>query len=350
MHDILLTHSEKTMKISFLLQNHTDLIEQLGSDCATKSARHVYKKLQFDFDSLNSISKKNKEKLIENYSFDLPMIKEIHESSDETVKFLFEFSDKKTAETVLIPFYKRYTACLSTQVGCAMGCTFCFTGTQGLKRNLAAEEIIGQYLVAWNWLKINKPERSISPNIVYMGQGEPLHNFENVKKATELFLEKKHIGLGPRQMTLSTAGYLPGLKRFHEFPQINLALSLHSTNEVARSELIPLNKSYNLNDLFEVLDKLELKKRQFITFEYLMIKNLNMFEEDVHGLVKNLSSRRAIINLIPFNPFPGSKYLRPTLSEIDTFRNSLVEKGLHVMIRTTKGDSILAACGQLTSK
>ena len=338
------------MKISFLLQNHTELIEQLGLDCATKVCRHFYKKLESDFDSLNSISKLSKQKITESYLFDLPIIKEVHESSDETVKFLLEFSDKKTAETVLIPFYKRYTACLSTQIGCAMACSFCYTGTQGLKRNLSADEILGEYLVVWRWLKNNKPERSIAPNIVFMGQGEPLHNFDHVKKATELFLDKKLIGLGPRQITLSTAGYLPGLKRFHEFPQINLALSLHSTNEEVRNELIPLNKAYHLDELFNVLDIVELKKRQFITYEYLMIKNLNMFEEDVLGLVKNLKSRRAIINLIPFNPFPGSRYLRPSVSEIDTFKNSLVENGLHVMIRTTKGDSILAACGQLTSK
>ncbi|MFZ4713279.1 MAG: 23S rRNA (adenine(2503)-C(2))-methyltransferase RlmN [Bacteriovoracaceae bacterium] len=337
------------MKKSFFSLTHKELINLFGTASTQKLTRQIYRRHKISWKDIPQLKKETAELLL-NYSFDIPVVKEFHQSEDGTVKFLMQFSDVMTAETVLIPFHKRYTVCLSTQVGCAMGCSFCYTGTQGLKRNLVEHEIIGQYLVAWMWLEKNVPEKSIPPHIVFMGQGEPLHNFDHVKKATELFLEINGIGLGPRQITLSTAGYLPGLKRFDQFPAINLALSLHSTDDKTRSQLIPLNKTYSMEELFQTLDLVPLKKRQFITFEYLMIQNLNMEKSDITGLVQYLKPRKAILNLIPFNPFPGSKYQRPSNIQIDQFKNSLVESGVHVMIRNTKGDSILAACGQLTSK
>ena len=190
-------------------------------------------------------------------------------------------------------------------------------------------------------------KESLIPNIVFMGQGEPLHNFEELKKSLEILLDAEGLALGPRQITLSTAGFLPGLIRFNELPKINLALSLHSAFNETRSELIPINTQYPLENLFDVLDSIDLAKRQFITYEYLLIDGLNDQLEDADALFKLLSTRKAIINLIAFNPFPNSQYQRPSTLKVDRFKELLVERNLRVMIRTTKGDDILAACGQL---
>ncbi len=339
------------MKPFFFSQPVASLFARFGTSTMTKIFRHYYKNTHFTLENTTAkelqIKQTQLELLLSEYSFELPLVHTVHESPDETVKFLMQFSDGQKVETVLIPFYKRYTLCLSTQVGCGMKCSFCYTGTQGLKRHLEAHEIVGQYIQAWRWLKNNRKSKTIAPNIVFMGQGEPLHNFDSVKWATEIFLEKDTFHIGPRQITLSTAGYLPGLTRFHEFPQINLAISFHSPVNETRNELIPLNKTYPIEKLLEAIDQVPLMKRQYITFEYLMIKNLNMHESDVKSLHHLLKSRKAILNLIPFNPFPGSHYLRPEPAEIDHFKEQLVKNGIHVMVRTTKGDEILAACGQL---
>ncbi len=283
------------------------------------------------------------------FSNTLPTIANIQTDNDGTIKFLLEFADNKRVETVLLPFNKRYTVCLSSQVGCAMNCSFCFTGTQGLSRNLKTDEIVTQYLVAYSYLKQHIDEFAITPNIVFMGQGEPLHNIEAINQALLIMFDHHGLHLGPRQVTLSTAGFLPGLKKFHTMPPINLALSLHSPFNDIRSELIPINKQYPLEAVFDVLDSLTLLKKQFITFEYLLIDGLNNRIEDADGLYQLLHHRRAIINIIPFNPFPGSNYKRPPVLQVESFKELLVERKLRTMIRQTKGDDILAACGQLKS-
>lgn len=290
-------------------------------------ARHVSSKIVSD--------------LLAELDFDLPEISQVSEAADGTVKFLVRFKDQMEVETVLIPFHKRFTVCLSTQVGCGMNCSFCYTGTQGLKRNLSAGEIVGQYLVARNYLK-----HDLDPSIVFMGQGEPLHNAEEVLQAIKV-LNESFIGVGHRQMTLSTVGYLPGIAALKNFPRVNVALSLHSPFEDERSELIPVNGKFPLRDVVAALDGLPLLKRQFITYEYLLIKNFNMSDRHVEGLAELLSGRPAIMNLIPFNPFPGSKWERPSAEEVDAFKEKLVAKKIRVMVRTTKGSDILAACGQL---
>ena len=268
------------------------------------------------------------------------------ESEDGTVKFQMKLKDGLEVETVLIPFHKRFTVCLSTQVGCAMNCSFCYTGTQGLKRHLSAGEIVGQYLKAFNWL-LAKDAMAVKPNIVFMGQGEPLHNVDSVKKAIEVLNDTKCVGVGQRQMTLSTVGFIPGIRELKDFPKINWALSLHTPFDHERDVLIPLNKKYPLDEVLGELDKLQEVKRQYITYEYLMIQDFNLTDAHVEALAEKLGSRRALVNLIPFNPFPGSEWKRPEASEIEEFRKKLVEKKLRVMVRTTKGDDILAACGQL---
>jgi 23S rRNA (adenine2503-C2)-methyltransferase len=292
------------------------------------------------------LSKNLLKNIEKNYDINLPRISTAQEAQDGTIKFLVKFTDGFEVETVLIPFYKRFTVCLSTQVGCAMNCSFCYTGTQGYKRNLSSGEIVSQYLLARNWLKDKNP-KSLDPSVVFMGQGEPLHNAEEVKKAIEILNDPKMIGIGKRQMTLSTVGFLPGIHKIKDFTQINFALSLHSPFQEERSKLIPINETHNLLDVIQALDEIPLLPRQFITYEYLLIKDFNMSDQHVEGLTKLLEKRKAIINLIPFNPFPGSHWQRPTEGEIDSFKNKLVANKLRVMVRTTKGAEILAACGQL---
>lgn len=279
-------------------------------------------------------------------NFTLPKISAIQVAQDGTVKFLIQFEDSLEVETVLIPFHKRYTVCLSSQVGCGMNCSFCYTGTQGLKRNLSSGEIIGQYLVARNWLK-EKNSKALDPSIVFMGQGEPLHNFPEIKKAISIFSDPRILGVGPKQMTLSTVGYLPGLKLFDTLGGINLALSLHSPFDSERKVLIPINERWPLHEVMPELDRITFGNKRIITYEYLLIKDFNMSDEHVEGLHKLLGNRSAILNLIPFNPFPGSNWKRPEVPDIDAFKDKLVAKKLRVMIRTTKGSDILAACGQL---
>ncbi|CAN0121214.1 unnamed protein product, partial [Chrysoparadoxa australica] len=266
----------------------------------------------------------------------------------KTIKYLFEFEDGLRAESVALPFHKKYTLCLSSQVGCAMGCTFCFTGTQGLKRNLKAHEIVGQYLAVWRDLK-KKKDHQKTPNIVFMGQGEPLHNFDELKKAMEILTTAPGLALGPRQMTLSTVGYLPGLTRLEELPPINLAISLHSPYDEERAKLIPVNKAYSIDKLFEVLGDMSWGRRKLINFEYLLLGGLNDDKEHAKDLAKLISRFPSLVNLIPFNPYPGSPYKRPTEEQVEQFKAWLVEEKVRTMVRVTKGDEILAACGQLAN-
>ena len=289
-----------------------------------------------------------------NLDFTLPKIAEVQESSDHTVKFLMEMSDGEKVETVLIPFQNKYTICLSTQVGCAMKCSFCFTGTQGLKRHLKTEEIVGQFIIADRWLKNfhgeNYKDQQLK-NIVYMGQGEPLHNFDAVKTASEIFLDQHGTSIGIQKITVSTAGYMPGLIRWNEeMPGVNIALSLHSPFSKKRNTLIPINQRYPLSEVLNYLDTIPLKRKQYIIYEYLLIKDFNDQSVDAHATGELLAGKQAIINLIPFNPFPGSEYKRPELSQVESFQKILESYKLPALIRGTKGDDILAACGQLNTK
>ena len=287
-------------------------------------------------------------KMKEEFSFELPRIVEARESSDKTIKYLFEFHDGSQAETVAIPFYKKYTLCLSTQVGCAMGCTFCFTGTQGLRRNLFSHEIVGQYLAVWKDLK-KKREHFKTPNIVFMGQGEPLHNFEELKKSLKILTTTPGLCLGPRQITLSTVGYLPGLLKFDELPPINLAISLHSPFDHEREKLIPLNRAYPIEKIFSVLSSMPWGRRKLINFEYLLLGDLNDDRNHAKALAKVIAPFPSLVNIIPFNPYPGSPYKRPDNERVQQFKAWLVEEKVRTMVRVTKGDEILAACGQLAN-
>jgi len=342
------------MKQSFFDLSYSDLINiflitDLNPTGASLIFNHIYKKKKL-FGPIHNLSKKSYEYLQENYNFDLPEIITVSKAEDKTVKFLFKLHDKKTIETVLIPFNGKYTICLSSQVGCAMKCSFCFTGTQGLKRNLGTSEIIGQYLVAQKWLTEHRPQDNIISNIVFMGQGEPLHNFDSVKKACEIFLCNHGSSIGHQKITISTSGFIPGLKRWNEeMPGVNLALSLHSPFTDKRNELIPLNKKYPLSEVMEYIDQIILAKKQFITYEYLLIDNFNDSYEDAIETGKLLEGKSAYINLIPFNPFPGTEYKRSSEEKIKNFKVVLDTFKIPTLIRITKGDKVLAACGQLNT-
>jgi 23S rRNA (adenine2503-C2)-methyltransferase len=299
---------------------------------------------------VQDLARPSQEFVSRNFDFHLPKISLIQESEDKTVKFLFELNDGLKVESVLIPFNLKYTICLSSQVGCAMKCSFCFTGTQGLKRNLATEEIIGQFIVAQRWLTNHRPLDDKILNIVFMGQGEPLHNFDSVKKATEIFLERNGLCLAPHKITISTAGYLPGLERWkEEMPNVNIAVSLHSTIKEKRDKLIPINHRYPIEKVVEFAQKIPKGRTRFVTYEYLLIKNFNDSAEDAHATGRFLEGKNAYISLIPFNPFPGTEYKRPPNHEVEAFKLILDTYKIPTLIRKTKGDEILAACGQLNS-
>ena len=344
------------LKPSFYEHNFQDLQDLLRSHALNPASasllyRHHYKEKNLAPCDHHNLSKAARELVKNQFDFTLPEIELIHESSDQTVKMLVKLKDGQRVESVLIPFQSKYTICLSTQVGCAMKCSFCFTGTQGLKRNLTTDEIIGQFILAWNWLKENRPTDHQLKNIVYMGQGEPLHNFDAVKKASEIFLDQHGMSLGIQKITVSTAGFLPGLKRWNEeMPGVNLALSLHSVIEEKRNKLIPINQRYPLQEVMDYIDSIPLARKQYVIYEYLLIKDFNDTPEDAHATGEFLKDRKAIINLIPFNPFPGSEFQRSENSSIANFQKIIQSYNLPALIRTTKGDDILAACGQLNTK
>lgn len=308
----------------------------------------IYRQYNKKLENYTQVSPKVRDHLSQYFNFELPKIIKTQKASDGTVKFLVVFEDGKSVETVCLPFRNKHTLCVSSQVGCAMNCSFCHTATQGLKRNLTPEEIVCQYLVAQRYMKEVENNPLSITNMVFMGQGEPLHNFDNLKRAIDILTDPLGISLGRQNITVSTSGYLPGLKRFKELG-VNFALSLHSTHSSVRNELIPINKAYPLDEIMQELDKLELGPRQSIVYEYLLIKDLNNTKKDVEGLFHLLGNRNAYINIIPFNEFPGSKYKRPSDVEIEEFKNQLVSHNLNVLVRKTKGDDILAACGQLKS-
>lgn len=317
---------------------------------AKQAMGHIYRHFNFEIETWTDISKKNRTFLKEQFDFSLPQIISEQRSQDGTVKYLLKLQDAEAIEAVLIPAEKRLTLCLSSQVGCALGCRFCRTATQGLKRHLSTEEVVSQFMLLSVHLQKN-PVKGLQKitNIVYMGQGEPLHNFENMKQATHIFVDPQGLGLGQRRITLSTSGMVPEIERLSEFPAINLAVSLHSPRDAVRSEIMPINRSYNLQKLFRALDALPLKGHRHITFEYILIDGVTNTKEDLIALKNSLDPKRAKINLIPFNPFPGSPYQRPSHEKNLWFRDSLIKMGLVCTMRVTKGDDVLAACGQLKS-
>jgi 23S rRNA (adenine2503-C2)-methyltransferase len=310
----------------------------------------VYKKHCFDTEAWTNVSKKLKAHAGEFFEFNVPKVIWEGLSKDGTRKFLLKMNDGETIESVLIPARDRLTQCVSSQVGCAIGCTFCHTGTQGLTRHLTAGEITGQYLALTIWLHANVHTDERITNVVFMGQGEPLHNYENVKKATINMLDDNIFGLGQRRITLSTSGLVPKIKMLHDFPPVNIAISIHSTKNDTRTELMPINKAFDLKRLFDAIRTIPLKAHRRITYEYLLIDGLNDQDSDIEGLCELLNRKESKINIIPFNEYPGSDYKRPSNEKILSFMGELNRRGYTCTVRQTKGDDILAACGQLKTE
>ncbi len=318
---------------------------------ATQIFDWVYRKWVFDPAEWSNVAKASREFLAENYDMSLLKIVWNGLSKDGTRKFLVKMVDGQTVETVAIPARERLTLCVSSQVGCAVGCTFCHTATQGLKRHLKPGEVVGQYIAVQDWLNKNVTTGEKLTNIVYMGQGEPLHNYENMKKATQIFMQENGLGLGQRRITLSTSGLVPAIEKLAtDFPTVNIAISLHSARNDVRTELMPINKVYDIERLFKAIKQIPLKAHRRITYEYLLAADINDTQEDVDALAKLLNPRESKINLIPFNEYPGSKYKRPAEAKIMWFLDQMIKKGFTCTIRTTKGTDILAACGQLKSE
>lgn len=310
----------------------------------------VYKKKTLDMESWTNVSKKLKAFLAENFDFTLPQIIWDGHSKDGTRKYLLKMRDQNTVEAVAIPARNRLTLCISSQVGCAIGCTFCHTGTQGLTRHLTTGEITGQFLAVSIWLKEQVHPDERLTNIVFMGQGEPLHNYDNVKNATINFLDDHCFGLGQRKITLSTSGLAPKIEMLEDFPPVNIAISLHSAKNDTRTELMPINKAYNLERLFKAIKTIPLKAHRRITYEYLLIDGLNDSMSDVEALSTLLNRRESKINLIPFNEYPGSNFKKPSKAKVLWFMDQMAQRGYTCTVRQTKGDDILAACGQLKTQ
>jgi len=282
---------------------------------------------------------------------ELPTVLTVLESRDGTVKWLMKAQSGDTIETVLIPDGRRQTLCISSQIGCVLDCTFCATGKQGFNGNLSTAEIVGQVLQACLWLDKNRPDERLS-NVVFMGMGEPLLNFDATFKAIDVLMDDLGLGLSRRRVTISTAGVVPAIERMCGLTTVALAVSLHAPNDEIRSELVPLNRRYPIHALLDAcrayLASQDVKAT--ITFEYTLINEVNDTPKLALDLAKLLRDFRCKVNLIPFNPFPGSSYTRPSDARIEVFHKTLMDNGIRAMRRTTRGDDIDAACGQLVGR
>jgi 23S rRNA (adenine2503-C2)-methyltransferase len=271
-------------------------------------------------------------------------------SRDGTIKWLVRVDSGNCVETVFIPEDDRGTLCVSSQVGCALDCSFCSTAQQGFNRNLTAAEIIGQLWLAIQVLTGSSGRHPVT-NVVMMGMGEPLLNFDNVVAALELMLEDFAYGLARRRVTLSTAGVVPALRRLKQRCAVSLAVSLHAPDDALRDQLVPINRNYPIAELLDACrEYLEGEPREKVTIEYVMIDGVNDSPAQAAALVRLLRDLPAKVNLIPFNPFPGTGYKRAMPAAIDDFRDTLVAGGLVTITRKTRGDDIAAACGQLAGR
>ncbi len=307
------------------------------------------------FDEMSNISKDMRAKLNEHFDVGRPEIIEALVSKDGTRKWLMKFPDGQEVETVFIPEADRGTLCVSSQVGCTLTCRFCHTGTQRLVRNLTSTEIVMQLLVARDYLNEwpSPSEGRLVSTIVLMGMGEPLYNFDNVSKAMHIVMDDNGINLSRRRITLSTSGVVPEIYRCGEEMGVNLAISLHAVNDKTRSEIMPINNKYPIHDLMTACKNYAgIKNSRKITFEYILLKDINDSDQDARNLVKLIKDYKipAKVNLIPFNPWPGSSYERPGKARVAKFSDIIFSSGISAPVRTTRGEDILAACGQLKSE
>ena len=311
----------------------------------------IYHHGETNINKMTTISTELRKEISKFYKVERPQIKNHQLSKDGTQKWLVKLEDNNLIETVFIPESNRGTLCVSSQVGCTLNCKFCFTGTQKLVRNLSAQEILSQLLLARDQLSDwpNSNQRKIS-NIVFMGMGEPLYNYENVKRATLIMGDKEGIKLSTKRITLSTSGIVPQILNWGNEVDSRLAISLHATNDELRNNIVPINKKYPLKDLIKACqDYPRSKNSKRITFEYVMLKGVNDSVSDAKRLVKMISGIPAKINLIPFNPWPESPYECSNPDQIKKFSDIINNAGYASPVRKTRGQDIMAACGQLKS-
>ena len=312
----------------------------------------IYHQGATDFLNMTTLTKPLREKLAELYTLERPAVSRVQTSSDETRKWLLRFADGNEAEMVYIPEDDRGTVCVSSQVGCTLTCRFCHTGSQLLVRNLTAEEIVGQFMVARDsygeWPTPSDGERRLS-NIVLMGMGEPLFNYDAVAKALKIIMCGEGLSVSKRRITLSTSGVVPFIRRCGDELGVNLAISLHAVTDDVRSAIMPINKKYPLAELMQACRDYPANNARRITFEYVMLKGVNDSLADARALMKLVSGIPAKFNLIPFNPWPGVPYECSRREDIERFSTFLFDNGFSAPIRESRGADILAACGQLKS-
>jgi 23S rRNA (adenine2503-C2)-methyltransferase len=304
----------------------------------------IYKRGQCDFAQMSDLPRELRTHLASACVVTTPAIERIERSTDGTTKFLLRLADGKHIESVYIPDTPAQTFCISTQVGCAMRCGFCLTGRMGIDRNLTTGEIVGQVRVLAAELGMH--DRRF--NIVLMGMGEPLHNYEATMKGLRILADEHGFAMSGRRMTLSTVGVLPALERLATEPLMpNLAISLHATTEEQRDLLVPVNRKYGLKELLDACRRFPVKRRDRITFEYVMLQDVNDSPEDARRLVRLLHGIRGKVNLLPLNEAPGIPFDRPSDQRVDRFARILSEHGVTVSVRKSRGRDIRAACGQL---
>jgi 23S rRNA (adenine2503-C2)-methyltransferase len=322
------------------------LLQEGGYDTfhARQLYRWVHRHAVTDFNLMTNLSKELRAELRERFSVRHPKVVSDQLSSDGTRKFVLELGDGRRIESVFIPDTPAMTFCISTQVGCAMSCGFCLTGKMGLVRHLTPGEIVGQVITLASATGLLEQPF----NIVLMGMGEPLHNYDNTMKALRMLHAEEGLSISPRRITLSTVGIVPGLERLaRETFMPNLAISLHATTDEQRTALVPPNAKYPLAAILDACRRFPLKKRSRITFEYVLLNGVNDTAEDARRLAKLLSGIKAKVNLIPLNAAPGIPFERPSDERVDRFAQILADRYLTVSVRKSRGRDIRAACGQL---
>ncbi|MEO5655810.1 MAG: 23S rRNA (adenine(2503)-C(2))-methyltransferase RlmN [Nitrosospira sp.] len=322
---------------------------------ARQLLRWIHRCGQADFGGMSDLAKELRGKLAATAVIEPPHVISDHAAADGTRKWLLSVGAGNGIETVYIPEANRGTLCISSQVGCALACTFCSTGRQGFNRNLTVAEIIGQLWWANKALAgafggESVRDRAVT-NVVMMGMGEPLANFENVVTALDLMLDDNAYGLSRRRVTVSTSGLIPAMDRLRERCPVALAVSLHAPNDALRDQLVPINKKYPIKELLAACERyLQSAPRDFVTFEYVMLDGINDSVAHARELVQLVRHTPCKFNLIPFNPFPNSGYKRSLPEAVSSFRDVLMQAGLVTTVRKTRGDDIAAACGQLAGK
>ncbi len=351
--NVTLQQPEKTNLLNFDRQGLEAYFSEMGEKPfrATQVMKWIYQFGVDDFAEMSNLSKSLREKLQQQAVIHLPEVVTEQISDDGTIKWLLRLDSGNCIETVFIPENDRGTLCISSQVGCALECSFCSTAQQGFNRNLTAAEIISQVVIANRALKCIPRNQRVISNVVLMGMGEPLLNFDNVVTAMNIMLEDNAYGLSKRRVTLSTSGVVPALDRLKEVSDVSLALSLHAPNDALRDELVPINKKYPIQELLAACKRyISGDTKRKITIEYVLLDGVNDSVQHARELIRLLKTLPCKVNLIPFNPFPGTQYKTSSQQSIERFRNIIVKGGLVTTTRKTRGEDIDAACGQLAGK